>query len=202
MATQILRRFLANDTTAWPLNREEVGENLASGTYKVPEGWYVVNGIPRDFFEPDRSGKLESGFLYQTEPFIMERGYCSIRGGHTSNLIDLPSKLIKDHIPDFPEIWGILSVCARRELCIKSNKALEEIILEYRNDKAKQKRESQREINKRDNQRGESAEGLGEGSTASGETDGTMRVRDGGMVAPGEEREDSSLEVSEVSSGS
>jgi len=188
MATQIYRRFLVNDTTAWPLNREEVGENLANGKYQVPEGWYVVNGIPREFCEFDLSGRLEAG------KFAMKKGYCSICGGHTSNLIDLPSELIKDHIPVFPETWETLSVCARRELCIRSNNRLEEIILEYKNDKAKQNREARREAVKRGD------EGSCEESSTSGETNGTMPVRDGGLVAAGEEREDSNLELPKVPS--
>jgi len=188
MATQIYRRFLVKDKIAWPLNRDEVGDNLASGKYKVPEGWYVVNGLPREYFKPDRSGKLEAG------TFVMDRGYCVICGGHTSNLIDLPSELIKDHIPEFPETWGTLSVCNRRKLCIKSNKRLEEIISEYKDEKAKQNREARREAVKR------SDEGLDTESSTSGETNGTMPVRDDGLVAAGEEREDSSLELSKVPS--
>ena len=195
MAQTIYRRFLANDTTAWPLNREEVGENLASGTYKIPEGWYVVNGLPREFFEPDRSGKLEKGL------FVMDRGYCSICGGHTSNLIDLPSELIKDHIPVFPETWKILSVCNRRKLCVISNKPLEKIISEYKDDKAKEKR-AQREINKQNDIGGESTGGVDQEPSATGETNGTMPVRSNGLVGTGEEWEGNSLEMPKVSPGS
>ena len=196
MAQVIHRRFITNGKIAWPLGTTIIGQLYETGAFVLSEGWYVVRGLPPEFYE-GHNGCYAKGF------FSMTIKFCAICGGRGEHMLMVPANLLRKYLPAFPEEWWQLPVCKTRQRCLNLNPKLEKVILECKREQAKERRnikKAQRAIAKLDAQKREATEGMDQEPAGSSKTGDTMHLRDEPMVAAEDQGATDSMEMPKVPS--